>query len=188
MDSPVLFTCVRDDTVRITENGCAGLFRRARAARPERWHFLSKCLDCECGARHAGVELTPMRAERAPVRKGRTVPEPHAVLNGVCVRCGFSSERIVRFRVCVSCYNREREVLLGRNAKGRAPTKLKLAGIRVLAGNGAREMTCSFHTADADDRITNPAAKNPMLEAVLSGYRVLSATWVSRAPTERGFA
>jgi hypothetical protein len=50
-----------------------------------------------------------------------------------CVRCGRDSRnatrhvgklRLVRDRtICVSCYNREREILAGANAKGGRPTK-----------------------------------------------------------------
>lgn len=45
--------------------------------------------------------------------------------------------RLIWGHICVSCYNREREAVIGRNAKGRAPVKigrLEPRGIWYLAG------------------------------------------------------
>jgi hypothetical protein len=43
----------------------------------------------------------------------------------VCPRCGRGTMRMIGNRRCVSCYNRERELKAGRNAKGTAPVNLR---------------------------------------------------------------
>lgn len=42
-----------------------------------------------------------------------------------CCRCERSANRLIHGSVCVSCYNRERELRIGRNARGTAPIGLK---------------------------------------------------------------
>ncbi len=77
------------------------------------------CVGCPTGQRHA----------EALSLDGKQAKDPPAS----CVRCGrtglSAGERMVgRFRLvrgntlCVSCYNREREVVHGANAKGGRPT------------------------------------------------------------------
>lgn len=39
----------------------------------------------------------------------------------MCPRCCRLSDRMIGKRLCVSCYNREREALIGKNAKGGRP-------------------------------------------------------------------
>lgn len=55
----------------------------------------------------------------------------------ICARCHRGAMRLIWGHICVSCYNREREAVIGRNAKGRAPVKigrLEPRGIWYLAG------------------------------------------------------
>ncbi|WP_431860191.1 hypothetical protein [Azospirillum sp.] len=42
-------------------------------------------------------------------------------LSCICPRCTREASRLIKGRLCVSCYNREREVERGRNAKGTTP-------------------------------------------------------------------
>lgn len=111
-EMPVLFTCERNDSLRLTESACASQFHRARREKPERWHPLSRCLGCPVGATHAGV----------PVQERRSAP----IDDWGCLRCGKTHMRLWKGRICVSCYNREREVRIGRNARGTAPVKARL--------------------------------------------------------------
>lgn len=67
------------------------------------------CSGCELGAEHAGVESEQLPSALSEMR--------------ICARCTLESNRIIRGYLCVSCYNREREYRIGRNAKGTRPIK-----------------------------------------------------------------
>lgn len=84
---------------------------------------LAKCIGCEIGRKHAHAP----KPEAAP--KLRSIQ-----YRPVCVRCRRDGTaegtrligrlRLVRAKtVCVSCFNREKEVLAGRNSKGAKPKK-----------------------------------------------------------------
>jgi hypothetical protein len=63
-------------------------------------------------------------------------------LNHVCPRCLRPAPRLINGWLCVSCYNRHREVLVGRNAKGSRPqltALLHAAQIVVADETGVRE-------------------------------------------------
>lgn len=64
------------------------------------------CRNCPTGADHAQVAPPP------PSRFARSLR---------CTRCHRSANRLIRGVICLSCYNREREVLIGRNRKGNPP-------------------------------------------------------------------
>ncbi|MDO3518138.1 hypothetical protein [Ralstonia pseudosolanacearum] len=87
-----------------------------------------QCKHCPVGARHAGGA----DANTSPLRGTLT-----------CARCHRGSTRLIRGMICVSCYNREREALQGRNGKGNAPVLLtaEMLGrrsISYLAGGEVR--------------------------------------------------
>lgn len=67
------------------------------------------CRRCPLGAQHAGVEF---------------VPSAVVIDSKVCPRCRRPAERLIHGRLCVSCYNRDRERKIGRNAKGAKPKYL----------------------------------------------------------------
>ncbi|SEI80421.1 hypothetical protein SAMN05192539_1004163 [Paraburkholderia diazotrophica] len=68
------------------------------------------CRGCPIGARHAGVQdANPSQL------KGTTV----------CSRCHQGCTRLIGKHLCISCYNRQREQLVGKNRKGTAPVKLE---------------------------------------------------------------
>lgn len=81
---------------RLSVESCAQQYRRAKGG-------YSACTRCPIGAAHAGEELVVGLPSR------------------LCLRCGGSDKRLIRGVVCISCYNRERELRLGRNAKGSFP-------------------------------------------------------------------
>lgn len=63
-------------------------------------------------------------------------------------------------RLCVSCYNREREVRIGKNGKGTVPTKLKLAdmvlGVVLDAGSAnARRVVYRAPAVNRDELETD---------------------------------
>ncbi len=85
-------------TLRV--EACAQRFRDAAGG-----DNCSSCYRCPLGAKHAKVDIKPIKKT-------------------LCARCLTPSLRIVHGRLCVSCYNRTRETLLGSNAKGSRPRKL----------------------------------------------------------------
>lgn len=98
-----MFRCERRHaTLRVEACGQMWLAANDRGA-PER---LDQCRNCTIGAKHAGVgeiSLSPLRGM------------------SICARCDQGATRLVRKHICVSCYNREREYLIGKNAKGSIP-------------------------------------------------------------------
>lgn len=85
---------------------------------------LQKCIGCEHGRIHSGAP----KVEAAPTTIQSFQYRP------VCVRCRRDGTtagtrligrlRLVRAHtICVSCFNREKEVLVGKNSKGARPKK-----------------------------------------------------------------
>lgn len=101
-----LMTCERS-ALRLSAAGCARMWLSCRVTPPEPWEGRFKCLDCPTGADHAGGIQAP------------TTPADR--LKTICPRCGLERDRFIGNRLCVSCYNRDREVLAGRNGKGNRP-------------------------------------------------------------------
>jgi hypothetical protein len=93
----------------LTMGGCAGRWREAQTATGERADRVSACRGCPIGAAHAGF---------APVHYSAWFGE------AICPRCGKGTTRMIGNRRCVSCYNRQRELAAGTNARGNAPVKL----------------------------------------------------------------
>jgi hypothetical protein len=98
-----LFLCPHQPGgLRLRPCACADLWRRGQGA--PAWDASRVCRGCALGAQHAGV---PTQAV-LPVL--------------VCVRCGATDGRMIKSKgVCVSCYNREREVARGRDRRGQVP-------------------------------------------------------------------
>jgi len=83
----------------------------------ERWAKAepgSSCHGCAIGAQHAGQTPAPPPPVRQP-----------------CVRCGSTAHRLIGRAICICCFNRQREVIRGRNAKGSFPISV---GRRLRAG------------------------------------------------------
>lgn len=75
-----------------------------------------------------------------------------------CVRCGVTDQRtVLSVGLCVSCYNRSREKIIGRNSKGKPPTKLHLwdAEVAVQHDNARieRRLIAVEHQAEALARV-----------------------------------
>jgi hypothetical protein len=108
-----MFVCARFSTLRLSRGGCARRWEAAQERRPGPWDSLHPCLTCPTGAAHAGCP-----------GEGRFAAAE--ALRGICTRCARPasrglSGRMVWDRFCISCYNRHREALEGRNAKGTRP-------------------------------------------------------------------
>lgn len=133
-----MFRCERL-TASLQVTACAGMWREANADghAPER---LFRCQKCPLGAEHAGVA----DANMSPLRG-----------SSVCARCHRTDLRLIGGNVCVSCYNRQREVAVGRNAKGKPPVKcapLERRTVRYVCGGQVRMLT-RLLTASADELV-----------------------------------
>lgn len=130
----VYFRCERMRATLSTES-CAGMWRR-ESEMNDGAH--GNCRLCSIGAVHAG-EVAP---SMSPLKGTLT-----------CARCHRVAGRLIGGHRCVSCYNREREVEIGRNAKGTAPVKhcgLAPRRIRYLCGDDVRMLSLA-RTADIDE-------------------------------------
>lgn len=98
------------------------------------------CRLCPLGAEHAGERFASM----SPLKNTLT-----------CARCHRTSGRLIGAMVCVSCKNREYELLRGRNAKGTAPVKLTCLSrrrVRYMAGNEPCSLVVQ-HSLDTDELV-----------------------------------
>ena len=92
------------------------LSREACASFHLRRHTVA-CARCPIGAAHAG----------------RSAPPRHQG-ESTCARCERIGQRIVRGRLCVSCFNREAEVERGYNRKGVPPQLVLYAADLLVSG------------------------------------------------------
>lgn len=90
----------------LSVGACADNWRRANS---DRDIARLKCRGCQIGAEHAGES----GANTHPLRGTTT-----------CGRCHRGASRLIHGHLCVSCYNRQRERLIGKNGKGSLPVKL----------------------------------------------------------------
>ncbi|WP_143098239.1 hypothetical protein [Variovorax sp. OK605] len=113
----------------LSKSGCAD---RWRAALPG-----SACYGCPIGRQHQ------------PASAGSSAPPPQERRLTTCQRCGRSDLRIVHERgICISCYNRQRELIRGRNGKGFPPQKMQPLAEFSVATESA-EGTITHHHVDA---------------------------------------
>ncbi len=119
----------------LSVKACAVNWRAANEDQAER---LFKCKVCPLGAVHAGetaASLSPLRGAM------------------ICGRCHRGVIRLVEHHLCVSCWNREREWKIGKNAKGQKPIKLAhlhRRALRIVEGEQPRVITRE-HTAHPEE-------------------------------------
>ena len=99
------FRCERQRATLSTE-ACASNWREGNHENAE---SRMGCRNCPIGAVHAGEALASMSAFKG---------------TPTCARCHRGAERLIHGMHCVSCYNRQLELMKGRNAKGTAPSRL----------------------------------------------------------------
>jgi hypothetical protein len=81
----------------------------AQTAKGDRADRLVACRSCPIGAAHSGKALIHYSALYETL---------------ICPRCACGTTRMIQGRKCINCYNRQREYISGKNAKGTAPTKM----------------------------------------------------------------
>lgn len=85
---------------------------KAKATPPASYDPKSACQFCPIGASNAGAPIDPMA-------------EAVQSLERHCVRCQKPAARRINGKFCVSCYNRDREVRVGRNRWGHPPSEIQ---------------------------------------------------------------
>ena len=102
-DKPCFYCARRNATLQVAT--CAAQWKQANSrARSECSH---QCQTCPVGAQHAGegdVTMSHLRGKE------------------ICARCFRVGLRLIAGDICVSCWNRQREVFIGTNARGKKPT------------------------------------------------------------------
>lgn len=93
----------------LTMQGCGARWREAQTAGGEAADRVAHCRGCSIGALHAGFR---------PIAYSRWFGV------SICPRCSKGTTRMIGGSRCVSCYNRERELRAGRNARGNKPVEL----------------------------------------------------------------
>lgn len=119
----------------LSTTACADMWRKANDMNDG---SCASCMRCPIGAVHAGE----VAASMSPLKGTLT-----------CAACHRVAGRLIGKHVCVSCYNRRREVSIGRNAKGTAPVKhCHLAARRIRYMHGDEVCTLVLRqTADMDE-------------------------------------
>jgi hypothetical protein len=102
-----VFRCDRR-AMTLSRPGCARLWESAQRDRPQEHEGRFSCLTCPVGASHAGKTISTVAASVEALRR-------------VCPRCRRQTSRLIHGRLCVGCYNRDREAVAGKNAKGGRP-------------------------------------------------------------------
>jgi hypothetical protein len=123
---PQLVACERHE-MRLTQAACSRFWQSANPVPPPQWEGRHACYRCPVGAARTGVTMDPLQGLRDGLAK-------------VCCRCCRTAVRIVAGRFCPSCYNRAREVRVGRNRKGGVPRIVagRLGVARVVAVEGGQ--------------------------------------------------
>ena len=117
--------------------GCGRRFLAAQREKLSAWSVPNPCRGCPVGAGHAGCRPEPMATVTEAIRH-------------ICPRCRRVSPRMIRGELCVSCYNRHREVDVGANAKGTRPTltdRLHTQRVCVVVGGAATVRTAARVTS-----------------------------------------
>lgn len=99
------FACQRLSAT-LSVASCSKMWTEANEKAAER-HW--RCRGCETGASHAGRHGASTSGLRGSM---------------VCSRCHRGATRLIGKWLCVSCFNRQREFVSGRNAKGAPPSRM----------------------------------------------------------------
>jgi hypothetical protein len=128
--------------------GCARLWKSAQEKRPDPWEGRWHCRDCLIGAANAGQSVQPVALEATEWRL-------------ICSRCLRPAERLVHLRFCLSCFNRNREATMGRNAKGGRPRlcgRLRPVHV-VVTRQGARHVVVTEGAAIGPSEVMTTVAR-----------------------------
>ena len=88
------------------------------------------CMGCPIGRHHAGRLPLPVPRKSYGAYDDEKTPLA-AIIARKCTRCGRAEHRLLAGVLCLSCYNRQRECIRGKNSKGQFP---KLAAEKLRWG------------------------------------------------------
>lgn len=115
-----MFRCERRNATLQVES-CAAIWKAANGKNNSECG--GACRNCSLGALHAGEGDAVMSRWRGIE---------------ICSRCHRVGMRLIGGDICVSCWNRQREVIIGKNARGRKPLNhppIAPRSIAVLTGD-----------------------------------------------------
>jgi len=118
---------------------CGDRYQKAMAGGAENDRYFA-CRSCPIGAAHSGKE-----APNESRFFGKTI----------CGRRHTGATRLIGKHLCISCYNRSREYLIGRNRKGTKPVKLARLdprSITYLAGDAVKTRALDL-TVDTEELV-----------------------------------
>lgn len=131
-------------SMTLSKPGCARLWLSAntgeKEGRPQTWEGRAACVACPVGAASAGQVQS-------------SVAGAVEVLRLVCPRCERPAPRLIWNALCISCYNRAREVRVGRDCKGNRPgltDRLHGIAIAVMDAAGTREVQAASVTSPGE--------------------------------------
>lgn len=154
------FTCARyRSTLSIAS--CADRYQKANATSDPDLR-LTHCRGCPFGAGHCGQEAP----NESPLF-GRTI----------CGRCRTGATRLIGKHLCISCYNRARELRIGANAKGTAPinlARLDQRSITFRAAGGGVKTRVLAESVDTEELVI--AVLRDSVSAVQFGWCAPAAT------------
>lgn len=120
------FDCPRNLGM-LSTTACARAYQEAMSPDFLREGRRITCRGCPVGAQHAGVASGPAVSR--------------FLGSSMCARHQGDGGRLIRGSICVSCYNREREWKIGKNAKGAKPVHARPIGgvaLALVAGGRSR--------------------------------------------------
>ena len=140
----------------LSVTSCSKMWQEANSRRRDPCDRLHHCQGCEIGAAHSGVAVVRSN----PLYGAR-----------ICSRCHRTSHRLIHDEDCPSCYNRQRELEIGRNGKGTRPVKHPpLEPRRLLVACDGKVIAKVFkRTIDTTEAIVSVLRHMP--GSVMLGYR-----------------
>ncbi|MFT8945968.1 MAG: hypothetical protein ABF876_05225 [Acetobacter aceti] len=130
--------------MRLSRAGCSRLWTSARKKMPENWEGRKACVGCPLGAERAGHNPKDQLSAKTRSADGHLARN---FLVGTCSRCQKQADRMPGGRLCITCYNRQREAIRGKSAKGYRPhiaDLLKKDRLFVSATDGGSEWLQDF--------------------------------------------
>jgi len=163
----LMFECTSHKAT-LTVDACKGMWTEANGRTPP--DRLALCRRCPLGAQHAGLQSFHVSKLRG---------------TGICSRCHRGGMRLVRQDICVSCWNRERELLIGKNAKGRPPRlhqPVARRTIRIL--NGDQIQVIKRDTSLSTDELVVAALRDSTRQVYFGFHAKMPPAGNTQAPIQ----
>lgn len=148
-----MMTC-EPQHARLTRRACARMYMSTLSGpRPEPFEARHTCVGCPIGAANSG-------------NPSGYVTVQAQVWRNACCRCRQSAPRLINGFRCISCYNRHREAIRGRDRKGHRPRLIdRLYTAALVVFDGGKESRFEMErVVDASELLVTLArqAKGPL--------------------------